>query len=471
MDENAKIYCSLYPYRSLTPQSILSAVRCEALAPIFNISRIMDFLERNSTEPKLPPQMVLISEELSQAGKHLHNILTSYTETETVATQETINTFREEFIPQIEMLRRVIKQFQSVEAEMEEFFPWISDWVNRTEEGISHIHVVADVLTNPEFEIPNHLEAWLSIRDEVVKKATKGDAEVLPIILQVLDNPEPAIRKEATRLLRHLKSPELVDPLVMLLNDPSEDVRKEAVELLGVLGDHKAIEPLAELLTQIGITVPLALINLGDPRGKEHLINLLKGEDHTYKNQALSILISLEKQKLENMNVSKQDIESESTDGLAFDLKLHSTTINALETYIQYYGTFSREAHNELRHLYGAISENKSMKHANIILANVIMDHYILHTLSDWHLDLESRNTPFNPEMGVKLLLKKVEDYPDLVYLRAACLVKAADVCQSINQLNLTRRFYQQVLELRDSGSIQTLDAYHNIAWRNLISL
>src|SRR5687768_14351074 len=58
--------------------------------------------------------------------------------------------------------------------------------------------------------------------------------------------------------------------------------------------------------------------------------------------------------------------------------------IKELEMQLAQQTGFSWYLHNELRHHYGAISEAKSLHHADVILAHSVMDPYILHTLSDW---------------------------------------------------------------------------------------
>src|SRR5258708_33029283 len=83
-------------------------------------------------------------------------------------------------------------------------------------------------------------------------------------------------------------------------------------------------------------------------------------------------------------------------------------------------GQFSWYAHNELRHHYRSISPKRSMMHSDIILANSLMDDYVLKTLSEWHIDGA-------PLQAVGQLFDKAETYSTLVYLRAACLIKSGD--------------------------------------------
>src|SRR5262249_50443938 len=90
-------------------------------------------------------------------------------------------------------------------------------------------------------------------------------------------------------------------------------------------------------------------------------------------------------------------------------------------------GKFSRYAHNELRHHYRSISPKRSMMHSDIILANSLMDHYVLQTLSEWHMD----NAPIQ---AVGQLFDKAETFSNLVHLRAACLIQSGHLMRRIGK-------------------------------------
>jgi hypothetical protein len=87
-------------------------------------------------------------------------------------------------------------------------------------------------------------------------------------------------------------------------------------------------------------------------------------------------------------------------------------------------GTFSWYVHNELRHLYLAISEKTSRMHADIILRHSVMDEYILNTLSDWHLT----DSPRDPYGAITVLLDNAELYHFYSHFRAACQLQAGDI-------------------------------------------
>ena len=109
---------------------------------------------------------------------------------------------------------------------------------------------------------------------------------------------------------------------------------------------------------------------------------------------------------------------------------------------------FSWYLHNELRHYWGAFSEEKSLSHANIILEYSIMDAYILNTLSDWYYAPDYQ--PCQPELALASLQRRAENYPDLPYLRVACWLRAGQISYAIGEGNLARRYYQNVFDISE---------------------
>lgn len=119
--------------------------------------------------------------------------------------------------------------------------------------------------------------------------------------------------------------------------------------------------------------------------------------------------------------------------------------IKRLEAYVKNHAEpFPWAEHNELRHLYGAVSEEKSLRHADIILAHSLMDDYMLNILSDWQLD-------GGPGRAVVGLLTKAERHPSLLHLRAACLLKAGDVCRENEKPIEAGKLYRGVIELAEA--------------------
>jgi len=138
-------------------------------------------------------------------------------------------------------------------------------------------------------------------------------------------------------------------------------------------------------------------------------------------------------------------------------------TIKALEAQLRLQrGRFSWTLHNELRHLYGGFDEGKALAHADTILMHSIMDPYILNTLSDWYDEPKAK--PRDPRQAVASLLRRAEQYPSLKHMRAACLIKAADIHAASNQPEVARRLYQRVLEGTRWKRTEALATYQSVA-------
>ncbi len=134
-----------------------------------------------------------------------------------------------------------------------------------------------------------------------------------------------------------------------------------------------------------------------------------------------------------------------------------------LENYLaQHPAQFSWHIHNELRHHYLAVDEDRSRKHADIILKHSVMDDYILNTLSDWHF------TKDNPRDGVSTLLDTAFHYSHYVHLHAACLDRAGMEFQRYNMTVEANRTFQRVLSAGRVPRlvIPTLQPYHDLATR-----
>ena len=119
--------------------------------------------------------------------------------------------------------------------------------------------------------------------------------------------------------------------------------------------------------------------------------------------------------------------------------------IRALEEHVRRHPEpFPWAEHNELRHLYGSFSERESMRHADIILAHSLMDGYVLNVLGEWQLEDD-------PGAALVNLLTRAERHPSCVHLRAACLMKAGDVCREHGQAADAEELYRSVIGLADA--------------------
>ncbi len=108
-------------------------------------------------------------------------------------------------------------------------------------------------------------------------------------------------------------------------------------------------------------------------------------------------------------------------------------------------GIFSWKAHNELRHLYGGRDERKSLAHGDIILEHSLGDDYTLKILSGWQIDKDN-------EKAVVNLLYWTKAHPKLRFVRAACLLRIADLYAASGEKTLAEDYYQQVARLPDEG-------------------
>jgi hypothetical protein len=100
--------------------------------------------------------------------------------------------------------------------------------------------------------------------------------------------------------------------------------------------------------------------------------------------------------------------------------------------------------HNEMRHKYGTTDLRKSMEHTDIILANSIMDGYMLDILSGWQVGGDKTIAALN-------LLQQARNHSDFLHVRAACLVKAGDLYAQLGDRARAEEAYRSVLEMKRS--------------------
>jgi hypothetical protein len=104
--------------------------------------------------------------------------------------------------------------------------------------------------------------------------------------------------------------------------------------------------------------------------------------------------------------------------------------------------------HNDLRHHYGAVDQKKSVQHCDIIFKNVVMDGYILDCLGARDPDKEK---------AIALLLGWTEKYPEFVFVKAACWLKAGELTSDQEK---GRELFQKVSKLEGTD----LDPYRKKA-------
>jgi HEAT repeat protein/protein-S-isoprenylcysteine O-methyltransferase Ste14 len=106
-----------------------------------------------------------------------------------------------------------------------------------------------------------------------------GRAAVDPLI-GFLDDPDPALRQEAARVLGRVRSPEAVEPLLGRLSDEDPNVQYWAILALGQHRSQEAVEPLIAILSsRTGSTsraAAVALGQIGSPAAVDALTDFLE---------------------------------------------------------------------------------------------------------------------------------------------------------------------------------------------------
>jgi hypothetical protein len=121
---------------------------------------------------------------------------------------------------------------------------------------------------------------------------------------------------------------------------------------------------------------------------------------------------------------------------------------------------FDWRTHNELRHLYGAFDERRSVHHSNIILRHALMDDYILDICSDWMIGRDCGNAIRNLDRYASRYGK------DMPFLAAACWLKAGDLEKATSR-DRALAWYRKVQQLKAEG----LDSYRALAQKCIMEL
>ncbi|MBI3273002.1 MAG: HEAT repeat domain-containing protein [Planctomycetes bacterium] len=126
-------------------------------------------------------------------------------------------------------------------------------------------------------------------------------------LLRALEDPHPDVRGSAAFALTHLarfgRARELLPPLLQRLDDTSFTVRNEAVRALAVLGSPEAVNDiLAKTLHDeyflVRLNSAVALAHIKDPRAIEPLIGLLADTEKPVRKEAAYALENITGQKL-----------------------------------------------------------------------------------------------------------------------------------------------------------------------------
>lgn len=145
-------------------------------------------------------------------------------------------------------------------------------------------------------EFKNEKYNWIPIKDALVYI---GGPSVEPLI-GLLDDSDPELRRRTVLALGEIGDTRATEPLIAALNDTDEDVRDQVFDALGNIKDIKAVETLInyylnDTASKIHNTTSDALVKLGEI-AVEPLIEILNEDNRS----VISILIEIGDQRAVN---------------------------------------------------------------------------------------------------------------------------------------------------------------------------
>ncbi len=110
--------------------------------------------------------------------------------------------------------------------------------------------------------------------------------EIIPPLLQVVNDPQPGIRKTVVETLSNFRHPQVMEALIVALQDTHSMVRKEAVIGLGITGKNnrsdQRVDALIPFLSDLNLEVcahcAIALAKIGTPKAIKALSESLQSE-------------------------------------------------------------------------------------------------------------------------------------------------------------------------------------------------
>ncbi|AQL43085.1 phycocyanin alpha phycocyanobilin lyase [Halorientalis sp. IM1011] len=124
-----------------------------------------------------------------------------------------------------------------------------------------------------------------------------GKTDVLPTLLESLDDPDPRVRARVARACGRLEDARATDALIERLSDPKAEVRREAAEALGAIGNRQALTALLDMFDDergpIRRIAVGAMGNFGDARPVEGLVSALSDDDASVRRAAVYSIIEL----------------------------------------------------------------------------------------------------------------------------------------------------------------------------------
>ncbi|WP_424017469.1 HEAT repeat domain-containing protein [Halorientalis pallida] len=124
-----------------------------------------------------------------------------------------------------------------------------------------------------------------------------GKTDVLPKLLDSLDDSDPRVRARVARACGRLEDARATDALIERLSDPKAEVRREAAEALGAIGNRQALTALLEMFDDERAPIRRiavgAMGNFGNSRPVEGLVGALSDDDASVRRTAVYSIIEL----------------------------------------------------------------------------------------------------------------------------------------------------------------------------------
>ncbi len=124
-----------------------------------------------------------------------------------------------------------------------------------------------------------------------------GKTDVLPTLLESLDDSDPRVRARVARACGRLEDARATDALIDRLSDPKADVRREAAEALGAISNRQALTALLDMFDDERAPIRRiavgAMGNFGNSRPVEGLVGALSDDDASVRRTAVYSIIEL----------------------------------------------------------------------------------------------------------------------------------------------------------------------------------